>query len=107
MRILLDECVNPRLGIAFPGEEVKTVAELGWRALSNGRLMRQAEQDFDVFLTIDRNVPHQNAVNTCKLGVVVLLTITNDLTSYRRHFAEIRDAVMKVRPGQVLRLDLE
>ena len=72
---------------------------MGWRSLSNGRLMRQAEPDFDVFLTIDRNVPRQNAVNSCKLGVVVLVTITNDLTSYRRHFAEIRDAVMNGSPG--------
>jgi predicted nuclease of predicted toxin-antitoxin system len=42
MRILLDECVNPRLRLAFPGVEVKTVAEIGWRSLTNGRLLREA-----------------------------------------------------------------
>jgi hypothetical protein len=39
MRALLDECVNPRLRLAFPGDEVKTVGEMGWRALTNGALM--------------------------------------------------------------------
>jgi predicted nuclease of predicted toxin-antitoxin system len=30
MRILFDECVNPRLRLAFPGDVVKTVAEMNW-----------------------------------------------------------------------------
>ena len=42
MRILLDECVNPRLRLAFPGDDVKTVAEMGWRALTNGALFVEA-----------------------------------------------------------------
>jgi hypothetical protein len=43
MRILLDECVNPRIRLAFSGGEVKTVAEMGWRSMTNGRLMQEAE----------------------------------------------------------------
>ena len=34
MRILLDECVNPRLRLAFPGDTVKTVAEMGWQSFT-------------------------------------------------------------------------
>ena len=51
MRILLDEGVNPRLRLAFPGDEVKTVPEIGWRSLTNGELMKEAAPHFDVFVT--------------------------------------------------------
>ena len=60
MRILLDEGVNPRLRLAFPGDEVKTVPEMGWRSLTNGKLMKEAAPQFDVFVTLDRNLQFQN-----------------------------------------------
>ena len=59
MRVLLDECVNPRLKEAFPGHEVKTTAEQGWKGLRNGELLARAEREFEVFLTIDRNIEYQ------------------------------------------------
>jgi hypothetical protein len=72
MRILLDECVNPRLRLAFPGDEVKTVAEMGWRALTNGALMMEAASRFDVFVTLDQNLQFQNQTGKHRLGIVVL-----------------------------------
>ena len=60
MRLLLDECVNPRLRLAFPGDTVKTVAEMGWRSFTNGQLMKEAASHFDVFVTLDRNLQFQN-----------------------------------------------
>lgn len=101
MRILLDECVNPRLRLAFPGDAVKTVAEMGWRSLTNGRLMEAAVLHFDVFVTLDQNLQFQNATGLCPLGIVVLVTRFNHLAAYRPQFAEIRDVAMRTRPGQV------
>ncbi len=48
MRILLDECVNPRLRLPFPCDEVKTVPEMAWRSLTNVELMKQSAPYFDV-----------------------------------------------------------
>ena len=59
MRILLDECVNPRLKSAFPGHSVKTLPEMGWRGLTNGELLALAEGQFDVFVTLDKNLEHE------------------------------------------------
>ena len=101
MRILLDECVNPRLRLAFPGDAVRTVAEMGWRALTNGRLMETAAPDFDVFVTLDQNLKFQNPVARYALGIVVLISQLNHLTAYRPQFAEIRDVVRRTRAGQV------
>ena len=48
MRILIDECVNPRVRQAFPNHEVITVAEAEWRALPNDKLVALAQGKFDV-----------------------------------------------------------
>ena len=101
MRILLDECVNPRLRLAFPGDSVKTVAEMGWRSLTNGRLMKEAVSLFDVFVTLDQNLRFQNPTGSNALGVVVLVTRFNHLAAYRQQFGEIRDVTRRTKPGQV------
>ncbi len=101
MRILLDECVNPRLRLAFPGDEVRTVAQMGWRALTNGALMKEAAANFDVLVTLDQNLQFQNQIGTYSLGIIVLITQFNHLAAYRPQFAEIRDLAQQTKPGQV------
>src|ERR1039457_3757367 len=101
MRILLDECVNPRLRLAFPGDEVKSVAEMGWRALTNGALIKEASSFFDVLVTLDRNLRFQNRTGKYPLGIVVIVTQFNHLAAYRPQFAEIRDLVRQTKSGQV------
>src|SRR5258708_4839736 len=101
MRILFDECVNPRLRLAFPGDEVKTFAEMGWRALTNGALMKKAASRFDVFVTLDQNLPFENQTGKYALGIIVLVTKFSHLAAYRPQFAEIRDLAMQTKPGQV------
>lgn len=68
MRILLDECVNPRLRLAFPGDEVKTVVEMGWRSLTNGQLLNEEAPYFDILVTLDQNLRFQNPTGTHPLA---------------------------------------
>lgn len=58
MRVLLDECVNPRVKTAVPQHEVQTVKEMGCSGITNGKLMGLAQQSFDVFVTVDKNLEH-------------------------------------------------
>ena len=106
MRILLDECVNPRLRLAFPDAEVKTVAEMGWRSFADGPLLREAASQFDLFVTLDQNLEYQNPAGTLPLGILVLKTPFNDLDTYRPHFAVIRDAASRTKPGQLTRVQI-
>jgi hypothetical protein len=101
MRILLDECVNPRLRLAFPGDTVSTVGEMGWQSFTNGRLMKEAAPHFDVFVTLDQNLQFQNPTGKYTLGIVVLITRFNHLAAYRPQFGEIRDLARRTKPGQV------
>lgn len=59
MKILLDECIDRRFAVEFPGHEVKTVPQMGWAGVKNGSLMALAENAFDVFVTVDRNLSFQ------------------------------------------------
>ena len=59
MRILLDECLPKKLGQLLAEHQIKTVAQAGWSGIKNGELLKLAQGEFDVFLTIDQNLVHQ------------------------------------------------
>jgi hypothetical protein len=56
LRILLDECVDRRFAREFGKLDVKTVSQMGWTGIKNGQLMKLAATNFDVFVTVDRNL---------------------------------------------------
>jgi hypothetical protein len=59
VKVLLDECVDRRLARDIEGHEVRTVPEAGWAGLKNGELLKRAQGQFDIFVTVDRNLPFQ------------------------------------------------
>ncbi len=77
MRILLDECLPRRLKRDLVGHETKTVPEMGWAGKTNGALLTVAQVDFDVFLTVDRNLSFQQDINKFNIAVVVLVAKSN------------------------------
>ena len=73
MKVLLDKCVTKKLKRHLPEFEVKTVVEMNWSGLKNGSLMKvAAEENFDVLLTIDKNLEFQQNMNKYQLMIVVL-----------------------------------
>jgi len=59
MKLLLDECTPARLRFDFAGHEVRTLDQAGLKGLKNGVLLRTAGRAFDVLITVDQNIPHQ------------------------------------------------
>jgi hypothetical protein len=59
MRILIDECVDPRVKRLLPDEPSATVHEQGWDALEDGPLLERAEKEFDALVTIDGSLEYQ------------------------------------------------
>ena len=68
----MDECLDWRLKRELAGHEVKTVQDMGWSGIKNGRLLRLAQSDFQVFVTGDRNLSFQQNVLNLSIAVVVL-----------------------------------
>lgn len=75
MKILLDECVTKKLKRHLSEFDVKTVVEMEWSGLKNGRLLSAAiDQDFDILLTIDKNIGYQQNMGNFKIAVVIFDT---------------------------------
>jgi hypothetical protein len=60
MRVLFDQATPVPIRSHLERHEVRTVAQEGWDRLKNGELLAVAEAaGFDVLLTTDKNIRHQ------------------------------------------------
>lgn len=83
MKILLDECVDRRFAKELPGHFVKTVPQMGWATIKNGDLLVLAEKEFDVFLTVDRNLAFQQNLPKFNIAVLILQAHSNRLADLK------------------------
>ncbi len=80
MKILLDECVTKKLKPYLAGHEVLTVTQKGWNGLKNGKLLERAVSDnFDLLLTIDKNILYQQKVEEYNIIVAVIDTPSSSI----------------------------
>jgi predicted nuclease of predicted toxin-antitoxin system len=101
MKLLLDECIDRRLAREFVNTEVKTVAQLKWASIKNGTLLSLAEKEFDVFVTVDRNLSFQQNIPKFEIAVIVLHAKTNKLEDLKPLVPEIEAAAERVKKGEV------
>lgn len=105
MRVLLDEQLPRQLAGHLVGHDVRTVQQQSWSGFKNGALLTEAEQvGFDVFVTADRNLEYQQSFQGRKLGVVVLFASSNALEDLLPLVSEALEAIVRVQPGQILRV---
>jgi len=80
MKILLDECVTKRLKAHLLEFEVFTVRELNLGGTKNGKLMTYcSENNFDILLTIDKNLMFQQNLDKYPVTIVVLNTFSSKI----------------------------
>ena len=101
MRVLLDESLPIDLAADLKGHDVVTVRGQGWAGMQNGELLRQARNAVDVFVTMDRNLPHQQNLTAIGMAVVLVLAKSNRLADLRPLVPRILDAIAQVQPGEV------
>lgn len=81
MKILLDHCIDWRVGRALSAHTVASAAGKGWQTLRNGKLLATAAKDgFDVLLTVDQNIKHEQNLAVLPIAVVVLVAKSNRRT---------------------------
>ena len=108
MRILLGENVDRRLKVHFQQEhELLTVAEAGWAGKKNGELLKLAEKEFEVFVTTDKGIPHQQNVSRLGLAVVLLRARSNAYEDLAPLMDEANATLETAEPGTVVRLPSE
>ena len=101
MRIFVDECIDWRLSRNIVGHEVKSAHEMGWASLKNGELLALASAEFDVFLTVDRNLSFQQNLPAFDIAVSVLRSESNRLIDLQRLVPELLAALDTVKGGAV------
>jgi hypothetical protein len=101
VRVLLDECVDWRLSRELAGYEVKTARQMGWTTLKNGELLALASTQFDVFVTVDRNLFFQQNIVSLSIAVVVLRATSNRLADLRPLVPSLLSAIGATPPGSV------
>jgi hypothetical protein len=100
-RVLLDENLPRLLKRELSGHEVRTVAEVGWAGIKNGKLLRLAEAEFDVFVTADQNLSYQQPLSSFQLGIVVLKARTTKLEDLLPLVPAAREVLDNVKAGQI------
>lgn len=107
MRVLLDENLPRRLTREFDDDlEVWTVGQQGWKGKENGELLRAAEKEFDVFITTDQGIPHQQNLSQTELSVVILRTRSNRLSDLIPSMATVNGRIRGLAAGDVIEVAL-
>jgi len=98
MRVLFDQGTPVPLRRHLPNHRVGTAYERGWSELRNGTLLDRAEAEgFEVLVTTDQSLRHQQNLAGRRLAVVVLMS-----TSWPRIEAwadRVAAAVDAIAPG--------
>lgn len=78
---------------------MKTVPQVGWANLKNGALLTLAQAEFDVFVTVDRNLPYQQNLPRYDLAVVVLRAKSNRLADLQLLVPELLNVLATTPKG--------
>ena len=105
MRVLFDQGTPTPLRQSLPQYEVSTVCERGWSELTNGEQLDAAVREgYEILVTTDSNLRHQQNLADRRLAVVVLLS-----TSWPRiqqAIPTVIDAIRFAAPGRCTEIDI-
>jgi predicted nuclease of predicted toxin-antitoxin system len=104
MKVLLDECVPRKLRRELTNHQVLTVTERGWSGVENGELLRLAQNEFDVFLTVDQNLRYQQNLGTFDIAIVLIVCKNNRLRTLLPLMPKVRDALDVIQAGEFVRI---
>lgn len=95
MKILLDESLPRKLRYDFgPEHEIWSVRDKGWLGKKNGELLRlMAEEKFEMFVTVDRNLPYQQNVQRLPVTIFVLCAFNNRRETLKKLIPKIFDRI--------------
>ena len=103
MRLLLDENLDWRLQRDLPAHQVDSVPLIGWAGIENGELLKKAvEAGFQVLITMDSNMVHQQNLRKYPIAVVALRATSNRLTDTRPLMPALLALLPHIKSGAVM-----
>ena len=108
MRLLLDECLPRKMKflLSGSGHHCETAREAGFGGKENGELLSLADGKFDVLITVDKSLKHQQNITNRRIAILVIRTASNDIDDIRPHSPEMLAALKLIKPGQIIEVGL-
>jgi Domain of unknown function (DUF5615) len=104
MKVFLDECVDRRFVYELEPLEVRTVFQMGWAGVKNGELLKLAQQEFDIFVTVDRNLSFQQNITKYEIAVIILEAQSNRLADLKLLVPRLLSVISSACKGEVTRI---
>jgi hypothetical protein len=105
MRILFDHGTPSGIANALTAHQITEARDRGWETLSNGDLLKAAEDEgFDLLLTTDKRIRYQQNLTGRKIAIAVLGNSTWRIV--RLHLAKIAAAVDETTPGSYVEIEI-
>jgi hypothetical protein len=105
MLILFDQATPVPIRPYLEGHTVRTAARQGWDKLRNGDLLTAAEEaGFEILLTTDKNMRHQQNLAGRKIAIVVLGQ--QQWPKLQPHIQRVIEAVNAATPGSLAEVDI-
>ena len=106
MNVLLDEYVPRGFRASLSGDEhhIVTVPEAGFAGKTNGALLDLAEKSFDVFVTLDKGFAYQQNLAGRRIAIIIISANSNRLEDLLPHARAGRDAIARIKAGEILKV---
>jgi hypothetical protein len=105
LKVLVDESLPIALAAEIKGHDVSTVRAQRWLGLRNGVLLRAAvDAGFEVIVTADTALRHQQNLERIGIGVVLVSRVRNRMRDLRPLLQRILIAIDQARPGRLIEI---
>jgi hypothetical protein len=98
MKILLDENIDVRFKNLFDTtvHQVFTVKDMNWLGIKNGKLLKLLEENhFDIFISVDKNLPYQQDIEMLPVFIIILNVKRNVLARISSLYPNILESIPK------------
>ena len=103
MKVLFDENIPAPLRHHLTGHSVDTVQDRGWEGIRNGLLLDRVEDNgYELLITADQGIRHQQTLSGRQLAVLVLLS--NSWPAIRHVTKDILSTVNRMTAGDLIEL---
>jgi hypothetical protein len=99
VRILLDENLDWRLRRELPAHSVDSVPLIGWAGVKNSELLKRADAEYDVLITMDASLSLQHDPAQYRITVILLKAPSNRLADTRPLMTKVQALLPNLRPG--------
>ncbi len=107
MRVLLDECLPTQLRRSLPGHDIRSARYMKWTGQRNGALLTLMQaHGFEVLVTVDQSLRHQQNLAAAGVAVVVIIAVSNRYPDLAPYAPAVLAALAGIKPGDVVEVGL-